>query len=66
MARDNISQLEIEPDLLNSQVFTKDKNIAFATLKEFFIKYGGEKMTNSKLSDMLSQDVNNLFFTVKH
>ena len=43
-----------KPDLLNSGVFTADKNIAFAFLKEFFIKYEKEEMTNSTLSELLS------------
>ena len=54
------------PDLLNSGVFSEDKNIAFAFLKEFFIKYEKEEMTNATLSNLLSEDVNNLFEKVRH
>ena len=55
-----------KPNLLNSGVFTEDKNIAFAFLKEFFIKYEKEEMTNAALSNLLSEDVNNLFEQVRH
>ena len=54
------------PDLLNSGVFSEDKNIAFAFLKEFFLKYEKEEMTNANLSHLLTEDVNNLFEQVKH
>ena len=43
MHKENISDLpDPKPDLLNSGVFDKEKNIAFAFLKEFFIKYSGD------------------------
>ena len=43
MHKENISDLpDLKPDLLNSGIFDKEKNIAFAFLKEFFIKYSGD------------------------
>ena len=42
------------PELLNSGIFARDKNIAFALIKEFFVKHANEKITTEKLSDMLS------------
>ena len=57
---------EVKANLLNSNIFTRDKNIAFAFLKEFFIKYSTDKLTNEHVSDMLSTDMNNLFHVVRH
>lgn len=53
-------------DFHNSGIFTKDKNIAFATIKEFFVKHLPDKITSERLSDMLSEDVNNMFYIVKN
>lgn len=39
--------------------------MAFATIKEFFVKYSNEDLNGRKLSEMLSEDVNNMFFDVK-
>ena len=65
--KENISNLpDLKPNLLNSGIFDKEKNIAFAFMKEFFIKYSGDQMTNAKISDLLSTDVNNMFQHVVH
>ena len=35
-------------------------------LKEFFVKHAGEKMTHENVSNMLSEDCNNMFMTVRN
>jgi hypothetical protein len=51
---------------LDNGFFNRDKNIAFAVIKEFFVKYKPEDLSSGKLSNMLSEDINNLFFHVKN
>ena len=82
MAKDNISPLvsvvylivnflylfkePVKPHLLNSNIFPKDKNIAFAFLKDFFIKYDHGNLTNERVSDALTTDVTNMMQHLNH
>ena len=63
---DNISNIVVKPDFLNSGVFAKNKNVAFAMIKEFFVKHAAEEITSERLSDMLSDDCNSMFSNIKH
>ena len=51
---------------MDSEIFSRDKNIAFAVIKEFFAKYIQDDYSSGKLSDMLSVDINNLFYRIKN
>ena len=56
----------MKPDLLNSGVFDRNKNVAFTLIKEFFVKHAPEEITSERLSDMLSEDCNNMFKNIKY
>ena len=55
----------MHPNLLNDEIFAKDKNIAYSLIKEFFVKYSHEEITSEKMSNMLTEDCNNMFSSVR-
>ena len=50
---------------MNSKLFQKKKNIAFAFIKEYFVKHSPDEISNERLSEMLSDDCNNIFKTLR-
>ena len=63
---ENISSIVVKPDLLNNGIFDPKKNVAFALIKEFFVKYAAEEITSERLSEMLTEDCNNMFHSIRH